>query len=62
MLTKKGVERTPRTHLPLLSIENVDERNNNFEPKIKLPYNWLVSSEMKLRMMKLRGKKPISLI
>ncbi|CAK8539119.1 unnamed protein product [Lathyrus sativus] len=57
VLIKKGVERTPGTQPPLFSIENVNERINSFEPKIKLPYNWLVSSEDEVENDEAKGKE-----
>ncbi|KAK2414733.1 disease resistance protein RUN1 [Trifolium repens] len=54
MLTKKEIEDSEEATLgnknlrkdrPLLVIDNVEESNNKFEPKIQLPYNWLLSDE-----------------
>jgi hypothetical protein len=54
MLTKKEIEDSEEATLgnknlrkdrPLLVIDNVEDSNKKFEPKIQLPYNWLLSDE-----------------
>jgi len=62
VVTKENIEaleillqnKDPREDGPLLAIDNVEENNHNFEPKIELPYNSLSedtgSSKMGLRV------------
>ncbi|MCH84092.1 TIR-NBS-LRR type disease resistance protein, partial [Trifolium medium] len=57
MLTKKGLKRTPKTQLPLPFVENVNERSVRLEPKIQLPYNWLVSDEDEVENDEAKGKE-----
>jgi hypothetical protein len=54
MLTKKDIEDSEEITLrnkdlskchPILVIDNVEESNHKFEPKIQLPYNWLLSDK-----------------
>ncbi|WJX55839.1 hypothetical protein P8452_41562 [Trifolium repens] len=54
MLTKKDIEDSKEIPLikkdlrkdhPIPVIDNVEETNSKFEPKIQLPYNWLLSDE-----------------
>ncbi|GAU29785.1 hypothetical protein TSUD_161900 [Trifolium subterraneum] len=53
MLTKKDLEDSEKRignkdltkNCPILVSDNVEESNNKFDPKIQLPYNWLLSDE-----------------
>nr|WIL60037.1 nodulation protein [Melilotus officinalis] len=62
--TKKDTEGSKMgmsVHFPLQIIDNAAEEstsvNNNFETKIQLPYNWLVSNEDSIENDKTKGKE-----
>jgi len=41
----------------LLNIDNAEESNTSYEPKIQLPYNWFVSDEDKAETDEAKGKE-----
>ncbi|PNX78998.1 disease resistance protein (TIR-NBS-LRR class) [Trifolium pratense] len=63
MLTKKDLEDSEeenkdlRKYHPILVIDNVEESNNKFEPKIQLPYNWLLSDKDEAMIVETKRKE-----
>ncbi|CAL5192330.1 unnamed protein product [Lathyrus oleraceus] len=54
----EGEEWRPRTDLDLQVLEVKESRSGNeFEPKIQLPYNWLVSDEDEAETVQAKGKE-----
>jgi hypothetical protein len=61
LITMEDIEASewkPRTDLPLMFYKMEEtSRNSSFEPKIQLPYNWLVSDEDEAENDEAKGKE-----